>query len=391
MIAEPEIALVFSPEPWFGELHRHLSDHGGARVRQVVMDPALAFQERFAVLVVSSRWPALTQLFVERIQSLGRCILGVYDALEPAGREHLDALGVDGTVPNDAPIAVLLDELQAVAHRADAGGDEGDAPAALTDCGGGEGDGDGESARSLVVVGGTPGAGRSEVALSLAHGLSARGAPVLLVDADDIAPSLGQRLGAPIEPNLRSAIDAVQHGIGSPAACVRRIAPRLDLLCGVPNAALWAQVRATEVLDVLRTVDADYGSVVADVGSSLEELDGGARSRFGTARTVVGAADALVGVGAATPVGVSRLLGWVAAARALNDQAPIHLVVNRALRSAFRETEMEQEIRRTFEPATLTFLPLDLKVERAVWTGSLVEHGPFVRTVRRSLIRAVAA
>ena len=389
MIAEPEIALVFSPEPWFGELHRHLSDHGGARVRQVVMDPALAFQERFAVLVVSSRWPALTQLFVERIHSLGRCILGVYDALEPAGREHLDALGVDGTVPNDAPVAVLLDELQAVAHRADAGGGEGDAQAAVTD--GEGGDVDAESARSLVVVGGTPGAGRSEVALSLAHGLSACGAPVLLVDADDIAPSLGQRLGAPIEPNLRSAIDAVQHGIGSPAACVRRIAPRLDLLCGVPNAALWAQVRATEVLDVLRTVDADYGSVVADVGSSLEELDGGARSRFGIARTVVGAADALVGVGTATPVGVSRLLGWVAAARALNDQAPIHLAVNRALRSAFRESEVEQEIRRTFEPATLTFLPLDLKVERAVWSGRLVEHGPFVRTVRRSLIRAVAA
>jgi MinD-like ATPase involved in chromosome partitioning or flagellar assembly len=387
VISEPEIALVFSPEPWFGELHRHLSDHGGARVRQVVMDPALALQERFAVLVVSGRWPALTQLFVERIHALGRCILGVYDPLEPAGAEHLDALGVDGVVPNDVPVAALLVELQAVAARAvDARGEGDDSVAdaneAATDVG---------SATALVVVGGTPGAGRSEVALSLAHGLSARGVPVLLVDADDIAPSLGQRLGAPIEPNLRSAIDAVQHGIGSPAACVRRIAPHLDLLCGVPNAALWAQVRATEVLDVLRTVDADYGSVVADVGSSLEELDGGTRSRFGTARTVVGAADALVGVGTATPVGVSRLLGWVAAARALNGDAPIHLAVNRVLRSSFRESEMQQEIRRTFEPATLTFLPLDLKVERAVWTGSLVEHGPFVRTVRRSLIRAVAA
>ena len=387
MITEPEIALVFSPESWFGELHRHLSDHGGARVRQVVMDPALAFQERFSVLVVSNRWPALTHLFVERIHALGRCILGVYDALEPVGRDHLVALGVDGAVPNDAPIATMLDELQTVAGRATEACLDGDADRATANGGGGEA----SRVSPLLVVGGTPGAGRTEVALTLAHCLSARGAPVLLVDADDVGPSLGQRLGAPIEPNLRSAIDAVQHGIGSPDACVRRVAPHLDLLCGVPNAALWAQVRASEVLDVLRTVDAAYGSVVADVGSSLEELKGGSRSRFGTARTIVGAADALVGVGTATPVGVSRLLGWVATARVLNDDGPIHLVVNRAPRSSFREVEIEQEIRRTFEPATLTFLPLDLKVERAVWTGSLVEHGPFVRTVRRSLLPAVVA
>jgi MinD-like ATPase involved in chromosome partitioning or flagellar assembly len=385
--AEPEIALVFSPEPWFAELHRHLSDHGGARVRQVVMDPALAFQEHFAVLVVSCRWPALTHLFVERIHALGRCILGVYDELEPAGREHLLGLGVDGTVCSDTPIAALLDELHVVAARAVDANEDGRTDVAAASAG----DAGPGPASPLLVVGGTPGAGRTEVALTLAHGLSASGVPILLVDADDVAPSLGQRLGAPIEPNLRSAIDAVQHGIGSPAACVRRIAPSLDLLCGVPNAALWAQVRAGEVLDVLRTVDDRYGSVVADVGSSLEELDSGSRARFGTARTVVGAADALVGVGVATPVGVSRLLGWVAAARALNDDAPIHLAVNRARRSAFVEAEIEQEIRRTFEPATLTFLPLDLKVERAVWTGSLVERGPFVRTVRRSLIRAVAA
>jgi hypothetical protein len=50
---EPEVALVFSPEAWVEGLHRHLTDHGGARVRQVIVDPSLAFDEEYGTLVVS--------------------------------------------------------------------------------------------------------------------------------------------------------------------------------------------------------------------------------------------------------------------------------------------------------------------------------------------------
>ena len=30
-MAEPEVALAFTADVWVEELHRHLSDHGGAR------------------------------------------------------------------------------------------------------------------------------------------------------------------------------------------------------------------------------------------------------------------------------------------------------------------------------------------------------------------------
>ena len=46
---EPAIALVFSPEAWVERLHRHLADHGGARVRQIVLDPTLALDEAYDV------------------------------------------------------------------------------------------------------------------------------------------------------------------------------------------------------------------------------------------------------------------------------------------------------------------------------------------------------
>ncbi len=57
---EPTVALVFSPEPWVEELHRHLAHHGGARVRQIVVEPSVALDEEYDALVVSDRWPALT-------------------------------------------------------------------------------------------------------------------------------------------------------------------------------------------------------------------------------------------------------------------------------------------------------------------------------------------
>jgi Flp pilus assembly CpaE family ATPase len=81
------------------------------------------------------------------------------------------------------------------------------------------------------------------------------------------------------------------------------------------------------------------------------------------------------------PVGVTRLFGWITDVRALNGGAPVHLVVNRAPRDAFRKAELDQEIRRTFEPESLSFLPHDPRVEAAAWSGELVAHGPYAKAV----------
>src|SRR3954462_5819098 len=117
---EPSVALVFSPEMWVEELHRHLSHHGGARVRHIVVEPSVALDEEYDVLVVSDRWPALTFGFVGAVHARGRSILGVFDPEEPAGKDHLVDLGVDATIAADAEIAefgVVLGELGAASSR----------------------------------------------------------------------------------------------------------------------------------------------------------------------------------------------------------------------------------------------------------------------------------
>ncbi len=203
----------------------------------------------------------------------------------------------------------------------------------------------------------------------------------MLVDADEVVPSVAQRLGLPIEPNLRSAIESVDYGMGNVDATIVRAARELDALSGLPNVGAWSQVRPSEVLDVIEAIGRSRQLVIANVASRLEDVGRGGRSRYGISRAVVGDASDVIGVAPATPVGVTRLLGWVSDVRALNAGATIHLAVNRAPRDAFRKAELEQEIRRTFDPASLMFLPHDPRVEAAAWSGTLVAYGPYARAV----------
>ena len=380
---EPEVALVFSPDAWVEGLHRHLTDHGGARVRQVVMDPSLAFDEEYGTLVVSHRWPALTRTFVDAIHQRSRRILGVFDPDEPGGQEYLASLGVDRALACDASMVEFVSALVALAPER-----ESTAPSltALEAAIGGTGvstpAGDGAaSRRRLIAVGGTPGAGASELAVALAAAMSLQGGRTVLVDTDDVVPSIAQRLALGIEPNLRSAIESVEYGMGDLAGAVVKRTRELDVLCGLPNVDAWSQVRPSEVVDVLDALAATRRRVIANVASRLEDVGRGGRSRYGISRAVVTEASTLIGVAPASPVGVTRLLGWVTDVRALNPAAPIHLVVNRAPRDAFRRAEIEQEVRRSFQPERLSFLPHDPKVESAAWSGELVGYGPYMRAV----------
>jgi MinD-like ATPase involved in chromosome partitioning or flagellar assembly len=379
-MAEPEIALVFSPEAWVEDLHRHLTNHGGARVRQVIMDPALAFDEIYGTVVVSHRWPALTRTFVESAHRRRRRILGVFDPDEPAGREFLVSLGVDRVLASDAAMAEFVDVCTALAPESPSvtaleAAIDGTRLSAPTD------DGRRPPGRRLAAVGGTPGAGATELAIALTAALAQRGERAVLVDADEVVPSIAQRLGLPIEPNLRSAIESVEYGMGEVEAAIVRMARELDVIPGLPNVGAWSQVRPSEVLDVLEAVGRSRRRVVANVASRLEDVGRGGRNRYGISRAVVSEASELIGVAPATPVGVTRLLRWVTDVRGLNAAAPVHLVVNRAPRDAFRKAELAEEIRRTFEPESLAFLPHDPRVEAAAWSGTLVPSGPYARAV----------
>jgi len=271
----------------------------------------------------------------------------------------IDALGVDAAVPADAAIDDFLDVIVSLAPAA----------RVVAEAAGRNLD---PARRGATVVTGPPGAGTSEVALGLAAALAARGEATVLVDADEIASSTATRLGLPIEPNLRTAVDAVEYGLGDLTAALAPVGSlSLHVLCGFASPAAASQVRPRDVVDVVAALCARHAQVVVEVAST-----GGGRD---VARALLADAAAVIGVGASHPVGVTRLLGWAAALP--RDGAPVHIAFNRAPADKYQRAELVAELYRVVTPASLTFIPADRWVERAAWAGDLVSRGPFTASV----------
>ncbi len=366
-MTEPTIALVFTAEVWVEEVHRHCTDHGGARVRQVLIDPALALEEQYDVLVVSHRWSALTPGFVDDVHQRGRVVLGVYDREEPAGRQLLQSVGADATVASDAGPAGIVAELRSLYGTNGTEPLRTVTPGALP-----------RSSAPRTVVSGPAGAGATEIAVALARAFGPGG---LLVDLDDVAPAVAARLGLPLEPNVRRAIDAVEFR-DLPIEETISDAGGLRVVAGLPSVAAWAQLRPPEVLRTIERLAAGASHVVLDVAGPLEDLPVQmSRPRHALGRALVGEASAIVAVGAPTPVGIVRLLAWVGTARGLAPRTPVHVVVNRAPKDAFRRGEISDAISHTFDVASVSMVPEDRRVTAAAWASAPVANGPFTRAV----------
>jgi MinD-like ATPase involved in chromosome partitioning or flagellar assembly len=372
-VHEPTIALAFTPEAWVESLHRHFTDHGGARVRQLVMDPKVALDESYEVFVVGARWPALTAGLVGDLHDRGRRVLGVASREDRGSLDVLARVGADRVIHADATALEFLEAILLLAP--DARPDASPLPAAPSALG------------QRVVVRGPSGSGATEIAIGLAAAWSSRRA-VALVDLDDIAPSVAQRLALPIEPNIRTTIDAIEFGAGEPGegeygpsefgTSAEPTASRgLRVVAGLPNPAAWAHVRAGEADRLVRTIARDRDIVVIDIAASLEEVGPAARSRHALARMAVRECDAVVAVGLATPVGLSRLVAWLADLHALDTEAPVHVVLNRAPSEAFRRRELLAELERCYRGASTTVIPDDRAVARATWEAVSVGRGKF--------------
>ena len=368
-MSEPEVAIAFTADMWVEELHRHLSDHGGARVRTLLVESEGALDESYDVLLAGHRWPALTIALVADLHARGRMIVGVYDREEAASRDHLISLGVDALVETDAGPEAFVRTIVRVAGRRNERSHESASPAP-------------RRPGRVVAVGGPPGTGRTEIAIELAVAIARRNRAVLL-DADDVAPAVAARLHLPIEPNLRTAIDAVEHGRGSLQGCVlAEPASQLRVVTGLPNTAAWAQVRPGEVGRVIDRLACEHDYVVIDGVGMLEDVAvTSVRGRFATARAVVADADAVIGICDPSPHGLARLFAWVIEARALAPAAPFLLVANRAPAARFRRGELYEEIRRTVPVVDVMFVPSDPRVGDAAWSGRPTSRGQFTRAV----------
>jgi MinD-like ATPase involved in chromosome partitioning or flagellar assembly len=391
-----EIAIGVSHRTWAQRLFRHIADHGGALVRTRVLLDEDALECSYAVLVVDDTASVLTPRMIAELHRRDRRVIAVHAAGDHQARETLSRLGVDAAIPDSATPEELVDAIVALAPTQAAGAD--DPFAAIARQLGHELPGDaeppprerpaGQPARGLVtvVLAVSGGAGATEVALALAGVLSGRRERTVLVDADEVAPALAQRMAQPLVPNLRNAVDALERGVGSLEEALVALPERdggFELLCGLANPRDWPDLRPDSVAEVVGELAGTHAQVLVNAGPSVEEVTApGGLARYGIARAMLGGADQLVVVAGATPIGLSRLLVWLGDHGDLARSKPLHVVLNQAPAGVFKRSELEREVLRSFLPSSLHLVPADKRVEEAVWNGHTVPSGPFQKAVQ---------
>lgn len=382
---EPTVMLTHSIRSWNRELHFFLMDHGGALLRGFAAGAEDVLRDQYDVLVVDDVTSYLSHRLVATLRSRGSAVLGVFAPEDPGdtGKQRLEELGVDDTIASDASPEEFLEAILRIAGPG----------AAPTGAGGGNEGRPQKSRRGLIltVIAASGGSGATEVALGVAVEASKRDIHTVLVDADEQSPSVGQRIGLPLQPNIRNAIDAVQHNQGELADAVHSV-PELgiEVLPGLPNPRNWSELRAEELIAVVHELAGLHDLVVINGGSRIEDLAAlGGPQRFGVSRAVTQTADVVALVTVGSPVGAGRALDWAADAGALLEGTARHLVINRFEGGGFTWSELHRELSGSLDLNSITAVPHDPKVWKAAWQGTQVGHGPFTRAMSRLVDRAV--
>lgn len=382
-MTERRVGIVYSSREWRRPLQQHVRNHVAGLRLLLLRDERSLLDEPLDAVIVDDETSFLSPDVVESLRSRGVRLIGVHDGTAN-GRQRLAALGIDVTVASDAAPAEFVEAIEKLDGRM--ASDFARLAAQFED------DEDTVELGSIVTIGGPPGAGKTEVAVALADQLS-RTAPTLLVDADEMHPSIARRLHLGLHPHLLVAIDearsamattggapVVSGSLARPAAGADQPPPPFDVICGLANPSDWQVIRSDDLRALLRRVVLSWRHVVCDTSAHLEDLV--RLDRWPLSRGAVAGADRIVGMCTATPDGVLRFLDWLVEASSL-VLAPVDVVVNRAPRSEHLCAEIEDQIRDNSADrvASVTFVPDDPKVARASWDGHLLGRSRFAKAL----------
>lgn len=374
-----EIALAVSTRQWSEHLHRFLVDHGGARVRLFVMQPDDAFSEKFDVLFIDDICSFLSPHLIAKLNRAGRKVVGVYNPVEfPDGKDRLLACDVTEVIEADADPEEFLGLIEQLGINRELEGRVPDDDFGLPTPGS-----EPRRPHPLVAVGSPPGGcGATEVAIAVARRMAEQYEGVKLLDLDQQAPSVAQRLGLGLYPNLLTAIDAVHHYSESLESCWHALrGSALQVLPGMPRVVDRTHLRRGEVAEVLLETARVADVTVVNLGYWDKNSHDQPVWDFGgsVSEAVLETAGVMVGVGLPSPVGVVRMIEWIRRVRANHPGLRIHLVVNRAPGSGSVRRVIFEELASSLGQVRIAFLPEDAKVAEAAWNGILVGRGRFRR------------
>jgi MinD-like ATPase involved in chromosome partitioning or flagellar assembly len=356
-MSHPEIGLAASARDWSDRLHRFLLDHGGGTISGRIMTTEQAISSSFEVLFIDDICSFLNSRLVIDLRSAGKVVVGVFESADgsDAKRRLLEA-GISDVIEAEAtPEEFLRLATSTAAYTTPA------EPASS--------DVHWQSLR-IGVIGPPGGVGVTEIAVGLALELSQRHRTVL-VDFNLNWPGIGQRLGIPVHPNLRTAIDLVLHDPERLASAMHTLG-RLSLVCGVANPGA-AVVATADLVGLLSGLTSSHSHVVMDLGH-FPDIE----------PELLRGLDALLLVGTGDPAGVTRLIRCLELVAELTVPAcEVGLVVNRIDKASRKRDEISALVHESAPGVPLVLITEDRRLRRSAWDGSPTTAGTFNRAIRR--------
>lgn len=356
-MGHPEIALAASARDWSDRLHRFLLDHGGGTVVGRMMSAEQAATSSFDVIFIDDVCSFLSPRLVIELRNAGRGLIGVFSPDDGAdGKRRLLEVGISDVVESDAePHEFLAAARSSVMDRP---------PLPVSDR-------VADRAGMVVGVTGPPGGvGVTEVAVGLSHELSSRH-PTVVVDLNQAWPSIGQRLGLGVHPNLRTAADLAVHEPERLDQAMHQLGD-LSVVSGLANPRS-GEVPATDVVSMLTALASSFSHVVVDLGSP----DGWSSD------LLLRRIDALLVVGIGDPIGLTRLVRTCEQFAESTPAPEMGIVVNRVSAGGRHRDEVKHQVSGLLPGYPVVLVPEERKIARAAWDGTTVDSGSFRRQMRR--------
>jgi MinD-like ATPase involved in chromosome partitioning or flagellar assembly len=388
------VLMMASGATWESEAFTRLDGQDGVVVLKRCVDVddllATATSGQADVAVVGLEAPGLDPAAVAHLRRYAVRPVAVVsrtddpDVLARAQRVDIGALVAFDDLATLAEAVTTVEDVADTRVRAEPGVEDPPRPAPAATPG-----------HRLVVVWGPGGApGRTTTAVTMASLLAQRGRDTVLVDADPYGGGVAQQLG--ILDEVSGILSAARlAGSGHLAerfdSTCRGVGDRLRVVTGLPRADRWIEVRATALEQILEGA-LERGDVVVDTGFSLEDEPGqdfGSRpSRNAMTLAALDLADEVVVVGAADPVGLSRLARGLVELRDRTGGAPVRVVVNRMRPSlGWSEREIAGMVEGFSRVLGLHFLPDD----RAATDRALVAGRALGEVGESTLVRGIGA
>lgn len=310
----------------------------------------------FDVLLIDDVCSFLTPRLVAVLKQSGTEVIGVYMPEDgPDAKRRLLECGISDVIETDATPEEFLSRVNgALAHRVRVQPEE-DSSAA-------------DSFR-IAVTGPCEGVGVTEIAIGLSQSLASEVGTVL-IDMDQNWPSIAQRLDLPVHPNIRTAIDHALHRIDRLGEAVQEI-DGLSVVGGRADGGQGARITRPDAMMLMDGLSESREVVVADLGP------------LGTAEPgLVREFDTVIIVGTATPVGVARLIKSVENVLSSAPSLSVLAVVNKIGKGSFRRAEILGEIARTLPDVPVVTVPLDHRLELAVWDGAVHIRGRYGKALQ---------